>query len=124
MVKLTDMLDENAVVLRPEDPVEAVFMDCVRVYRERSQKYTHTQWDDNFQFIAERMRVSGHPDFTAADAATVLLFVKEARQDAASRSGRVEFDDDSFRDSDIDNINYRVIRRALRDREDGTDRDA
>lgn len=116
-------MSEDPVVLRPDDPVEAVFADCVRVYRERSQKYTHTQWDDNFQFIARQMRDSGHPEFTAADAASVLMFVKEARQDAASRSGRLDFDDDSYRDSDIDNINYRVIRRALRDRDDET-RDA
>lgn len=109
----------DPVALNPDDPVEAVFIDCVLIYRERSLKYTAERWDDNFQFIARQMRANGHPDFMAADAATVLMAVKEARQDAASRSGRLEFTDDSFRDSDIDNINYRAIRRALRDQEGG-----
>lgn len=106
------------VTLDPEDPVERVFIDCVTTYRERSKKYTHTRWDDNFQFIARRMRENGYPEFGAADAASVLMFVKEARQDAAQKSGRRDFDDDSFRDSDIDDINYRAIRRALRDGEE------
>lgn len=102
-----------------DDPVERVFAECVRVYRERAKKYTHGRWDDNFQFIASRMREAGHPDFLASDAASVLMFVKDARQDAAAKSRRFDFDDDSFRDSDIDKINYLVLRRALRDQEGG-----
>lgn len=109
------------VTLNPDDAVERVFIDCVKTYRERSKKYTHTRWDDNFQHIAKRMQESGFPDFTPADAATVLMFVKEARQDAATKSGRRDFDDDSFRDSDIDDINYRTIRRALRDAQEAFD---
>lgn len=108
----------ESVTLNPDDPVERVFIDCVLTYRERSKKYTHSQWDDNFQYIAKRMRENGHPAFSAADSASVLMFVKEARQDAAQRSGRRDFADDSFRDSDIDDINYRAIRRALRDGEE------
>lgn len=104
------------VVLDEENPVEAVFAECVRVYRERSLKYTHGNWDDNFQYIAKRMREQGH-DFTAADAATVMMLVKEARQDAARKSGRREFADDSHRDSKIDDLNYRAIRVALEDQD-------
>lgn len=103
--------------LNADDPVERVFIHCVNIYRERSKKYTHERWDDNFRFIANRMQESGYPSFTAADAATVLMLVKEARQDAAGKSGRLNFLDDTFRDSEIDDINYRVIRRALRDQE-------
>lgn len=104
------------VVLDEGNPVEAVFAECVRIYRERSLKYTHGNWDDNFQYIAKRMREQGH-DFTAADAATVMMLVKEARQDAARKSGRKEFADDSHRDSKIDDLNYRAIRVALEDQD-------
>jgi len=100
-----------------DDPVERIFIECVEVYRERAKKYTHGRWDDNFQYMAARMRESGHPDFKASDAASVLMYVKEARQHAAEKSGRFEFADDSFRDSDLDKLNYLALRRALRDQE-------
>lgn len=118
---MSDFTGEDVVVLKSDDPVERVFADCVKVYRERSKKYTSTRWDDNFQHIAKRMRENGFPEFSAADAASVLMFVKEARQVAANDSGRRDFDDDSYRDSDIDDINYRAIRRALRDVEEAFD---
>lgn len=105
--------------LNLDDPIERIFAECVGIYRERSKKYTHGRWDDNFQFIAARMREVGHPSFLASDAASVLMFVKDARQDAAAKSQRFDFADDSFRDSDIDKINYLAIRRALRDQEGG-----
>lgn len=108
-------MSEEDIVLDASNPVERVFIDCVKTFRERSQKYTSNRWDDNFQHIAKRMQESGFPEFTPADAASVLMFVKEARQVAANASGRRDFEDDSYRDSDIDDINYRTIRRALRD---------
>lgn len=110
--------EQDVVMLDESNPVERVFADCVRVFRERSLKYTHGQWDDNFQYIARKMRERGH-EFTAADAATVLMLVKEARQDAARKSGRTDFADDSYRDSKVDDINYRAIQIALEDQESG-----
>lgn len=105
------------LTLNSDDPVERVFIECVEIYRERAQKYTSENWDDNFQYIARSMREAGHPDFLASDAATVLMSVKDARQVAGLDSGRKDFEDDSFRDSDLDKINYAAIRRALRDQE-------
>lgn len=118
---MSDRPGEDVVVLDQNNPVERVFADCVKIYRERSKKYTHANWDDNFQHIAKRMRENGFPEFTAADAASVLMFVKEARQVAANESGRRDFNDDSYRDSDIDDLNYRAIRRALRDVQEAFD---
>ena len=112
---LKDTLD--VFELNPDDPVESIFIECVRIYRERAKKYTDENWDDNFQFIARSMREQGHPEFKASDAAAVLKAVKDARKTAGHSSGRKDFSDDSFRDSDIDKINYSAIELALKDKE-------
>lgn len=105
----------NAVLtLDLEHPVEKVFAELILIFRERNAKYTSASWDDNFRYVAKRAQEQG-VDIEPDEVATILMLVKEARTDAATKSGRTDFNDDSLRDSDLDDINYRVLRRALRD---------
>lgn len=111
------MSDDERIVLDPDHPVEAVFIELVQVIRERQQKYTHGSWDDNFVATAEMVRQRmGFEDWTPADSARFMRYLKEARQDAGRRSGRRDFADDSYRDSKLDDVNYRVLEIALEDK--------
>lgn len=108
-------LDPNHPVLDPTHPVERIFIDCVQTFRDRSLKYANDgeggHWALAFVTTATILREQfGMEGFTPADVCKVMIALKQARQQAGD--GR-DHDDDSQRDSRIDEINYMVLLTAL-----------
>lgn len=107
------------VTLNLNHPLDNVLYDCISVLMERQKKYTHGSWDDNFVETARRVRVElGIDDWSPANSARFMRFLKEARQKAASITGEEDFADDSLRDTKVDKINYAILELALEDAHD------
>lgn len=98
------------ITIDPNHPAERVLGECIIIMRERGRKYTEGHWSANFDRVAEALGIE--PELVA----DVLREVKRARQIAAHNGAQREHDDDSLRDSYIDELNYLAFRIALADR--------
>lgn len=107
------------ITLDPADPIDAVLIDMVTINRRKRADYAKDSDPlSNFYRTAELMRSRGYQDWTAMTSAEYAIAIKQARMEALRENGRLDkTENESVRDTLLDNAVYSVLLLAIYDRE-------
>lgn len=107
------------VQLDPDDPIDSILIEMVKLNRRKRADYgLDGDPTSNFFRTAEIMRAKGYKDWTALTSVEYAMAIKAARVEALRANGRLdETQNESVRDTLLDQAVYSVLALAVYDRE-------
>lgn len=109
----------EVVMLDIKDPIDSILAEMVKLNRRKRADYAKDSDPlSNFYETAAIMRGKGYADWTAMTSAEYAIAIKQARLGALRDNGRLDqTQNESVRDTLLDNAVYSVLLLAIYDRE-------